>query len=184
MIEHLLVSVISDDKPGVVGAIAEAISQKGGNWLESRLTQLSGKFAGVIRVSVKRDFLAALEKDLLRLEEKEIWIKIERIKLKDNTPENQSTAYVHVLGPDRAGIVRELSKALVNQKINLANLETRLSSMPYSGDPLFEATGELEIPNNVDLSSLQDTLEQIADSLALDISLSENAFESQHLPPL
>ncbi len=73
--------------------------------------------------------------------------------------------------------MRELSKALVKSKINLAELETALSSMPYSGDPLFEATGRLEIPSGADLSELHETLDAIADALALDISFSEEPLQ-------
>lgn len=178
MFTHLLISIISDDKPGVVEALAETISQESGNWLESRLTKLSGKFAGVIRVSVKKDHVDQLESKCQQLQEKGIWTKIDHIDSDNATAEGKRTAHIHALGPDRSGIVRELSRALVSQNINVANLETRLSSMPYSGDPLFEATGELEIPENADLDSLNDTLDRIADSLALDISMSDKAFDT------
>ncbi len=173
MFSHLLVSVISDDKPGVVEAIAETISNEGGNWLESRLSQLSGKFAGVIRLSIAPEKTQALEAKLLQLDQKGIWVKCEQIETAQQNDAENTSAKIHVLGPDRPGIVKELSTALVAREINLAALETSLSSMPYSGDPLFEASGLLEIPHGTDLSGLHDTLDDIADALALDISFSE-----------
>ncbi|MFL0799966.1 MAG: cellulose-binding protein [Agarilytica sp.] len=174
MLSHILVSVISDDKPGVVEAIAETISNEGGNWLESRLSQLSGKFAGVIRLSIAPEKTQALETKLLELDQKGIWIKCEQVETATKNNTENASAKIHVLGPDRSGIVKELSTALVAQQINLAELETSLSSMPYSGDPLFEASGQLEIPLGTDRSELRDTLDRIADALALDISFSED----------
>ncbi len=178
MYAHLLVSVISDDKPGIVEAIAETITEHGGNWLESRLSQLAGKFAGIVRVSVDSAQQQALEQALSGLSEKAIWVKCETVNPAD-TATNSATkaakliAHVHVVGPDRSGIVREFSRALAKNNINLATLETFLSSMPYSGEPLFEAKGEIEIPKDFALSNLHDALDSIADALGVDISLSE-----------
>lgn len=48
----LIVTFVGSDKPGLVQHIASVISAQDGNWLESRMTQLGGKFAGIVRVSV------------------------------------------------------------------------------------------------------------------------------------
>lgn len=180
MLSHLLISVISDDKPGVVEAIAEAVSAHGGNWLESRLSQLSGKFAGVIRVSVDAGAQDALSSTLAELKSKGIWTSCEPMDAQAASEAVSEHAYIHALGPDRPGIVRELAKTFAHNGINLKELETSLSSMPYSGDPLFEAQGQLQIPEGVDLHALRETLDSIADQLALDISLSDSPFEAQH----
>ena len=46
-----VITFIGDDRPGLVEALAKVISGHDGNWLESRLSQLDSKFAGIIRVS-------------------------------------------------------------------------------------------------------------------------------------
>lgn len=175
---HRLISVISDDKPGIVDAIAEKIAEVEGSWLESRLSKLAGKFAGVIRVAIDETQADALDSSLASLTERGIWIKSEPIAGSTSRAQDLKIAYVHLLGPDRPGIVRELSKALLKNQINVANLETSISSMPYSGDPLFEASGELEIPADVDLQEFHDTLNSIGDALALDIELSEHPIDA------
>jgi glycine cleavage system regulatory protein len=43
--------------------------------------------------------------------------------------------------------------------------------MPWSGEPLFEATGLIEVPKSVDMNELYDYLDKIADELAVDIRL-------------
>ena len=69
---NLIITVISDDKPGVVEVLADTIRLHQGNWLESRLTQLAGKFAGVIRVQVESTHTEALQASLSALSSKGI----------------------------------------------------------------------------------------------------------------
>ena len=52
MIESLLITVIADDRPGVVQLLSDVIKSNGGNWLESNLAHLDGEFAGLIRINV------------------------------------------------------------------------------------------------------------------------------------
>jgi len=63
--DHLVLTVIAADKPGVVERIAQCIASFGGNWLESRMAHMAGQFAGILRVSVpvenRQALIAALE---------------------------------------------------------------------------------------------------------------------------
>lgn len=47
MSTFLVLTVIADDKPGIVEQLAATITEHGGNWLESRMAQMAGKFAGI-----------------------------------------------------------------------------------------------------------------------------------------
>ena len=44
----LVLTVIGDDRAGLVNALAEAVTAHGGNWERSQLAELAGKFAGKI----------------------------------------------------------------------------------------------------------------------------------------
>ncbi|MBL8502453.1 MAG: glycine cleavage system protein R, partial [Rhodocyclaceae bacterium] len=46
----LVLTVIGDDRPGLVGELSAAISSHQGNWLESSMSHLAGKFAGIVKV--------------------------------------------------------------------------------------------------------------------------------------
>src|ERR1039457_2941487 len=62
----LVMTIISPDRTGLVEAVARAVADHGGNWLESRLCRLSGEFAGILRIEIpaekKSALLAALQK--------------------------------------------------------------------------------------------------------------------------
>jgi len=170
---QLILTVICDDKPGVVEQLAQTISAHGGNWLESRMAQLAGKFAGILQVAVNESNKEALRQALLQLADKGFKIIIEDALAVTKSDAREFS--FSVVGSDRPGIVREIAQAFASRHINMGELETACSSMPMSGEPLFEATGVIEVPSSVDLNELRDQLDKIADELALDVRLESSA---------
>ena len=63
----LVLTVIGDDRPGIVEQIATAISEHNGNWLESSMSHLAGKFAGIVCVSIPDSQLDAVKSALAGL---------------------------------------------------------------------------------------------------------------------
>jgi glycine cleavage system regulatory protein len=172
MDKHFILSVLSDDRPGVTRRIAELVTKHHGNWLESRLTQLAGKFAGVIRIRLAEESVDDLRAAMNALTEQNIRVMVE--ELQTVSPQDQGrTATFSAVGPDRSGIVLEITQALTQYNINIAELNTNCSSMPYSGEPLFEAEGLLHVPPGTDLEQLAGQLDSIADALGIDIILEE-----------
>jgi len=174
MQEHLVLTVTSHDKPGVIEAIAQSISAHNGNWLESKLAQLAGKFVGVIRVSIQTEHVQPLETSLQALHGKGIYVVSEIEGLTENLKKLGHSASFHALGPDRQGIIKELSSAFASHHINVEELDTTLSSMPYSGEPLFEASGRILMPDAQNIDDLHSHLDEIANDLGIDISVKLN----------
>lgn len=172
MDKQFILSILSDDKPGVVKQIAQIVSLHGGSWQESRLTQLAGKFAGVVRITLSDEQQPALRASLEGLKQDGIRVQVEDVEsLRQQAPTR--SARFSLAGPDRPGIVLEITQALIQYQINVKDLKTHCSSMPYSGEPLFEAEGILSLPAATDFDLLNDQLNHIADNLALDIQLEE-----------
>ena len=48
----LVLTVVGDDRAGLVAAVADVVGNHGGNWENSQLAELSGAFAGIIEISV------------------------------------------------------------------------------------------------------------------------------------
>jgi glycine cleavage system regulatory protein len=175
---QLVLTIISDDKPGVVELLAQTIAQHQGNWLESRMAHLAGKFAGILQVAVASEGQAALREALTSLANQGLKIIVESAL--DNPKPIGKVFQFSVVGNDRPGIVREIAQAFAGRNINMGELETSCSSMPWSGDPMFEATGIIEVPNAVDIDELYDQLDTIAEELAVDIRLEAPATNTHH----
>lgn len=170
MRSQLVLTLIGRDRPGLVEALAARIAEHGGNWEESRMAHLAGKFAGLLRVSVPTDRAAALTKAIAALEREGL-----RVIVEGEEPEVRAGAAqrlrLDLVGNDREGIVREISQALALRGINVDELSTSCEDAPMGGGLLFRATALLRVPHEVALDELRATLEGLADDLMVELTL-------------
>jgi len=162
-----VLTVISDDKPGIVEKIADAINHNHGNWLESNLSHLGGKFAGIVEFRVDKENSDKLLNALKALTKQGLIIAIEPTNNEGTAA--PSTHQFTLVGNDRPGIIREISQAFALKGINVLELNTKCSSAPHVGTPLFEAWGKMHIPAQTDLDALETMLESLCDQLAVDL---------------
>lgn len=168
---QLILSVLSDDKPGVVREIANVATSHGARWLDSQLGRLCGKFAGVIAVEVAEARSEALVQALARLQERSIRVLAEPLV---QAPSDRLTQLAfEASAADRNGLVLELSQAIADRGMNVLQLHTQCTSMPYSGDPLFSAEGIVELPQGMAVEGACEALEQVAAELGMDFSIEE-----------
>ena len=166
----LILTVIGDDRPGLVGELSAAISAHQGNWLESSMAQLAGKFAGIVEVSVDSANAAALSASLGQL--KGLKVTVEPAAAQKSALAGRRLKLA-LVGHDRIGIVREVSQVLAHHAVNVESLDTHTSSAPMSAAVLFHATAELTAAPNLDVAALTGELERISNDLMVDITLDE-----------
>jgi len=170
MTKHLVLTVIGDDRPGLVGELSAAISAQQGNWLEASMAQLAGKFAGIVEVAVDDGHDAALKEALGQLKGLKVTVESAAAQKSALTGRRLKLALV---GHDRIGIVREVSQVLAHHAVNVESLETHTSSAPMSAAVLFHAVAELTAAPDLDVSALTGELERISNDLMVDITLDE-----------
>jgi glycine cleavage system regulatory protein len=167
----LVMTIISPDRTGLVEAVARAVADHGGNWLESRMCRLGGEFAGILRVQVPAEKKAALAAALQQLQTHGLQIVI-RDDAAAAAVAGKETK-LEIVGADRPGIVREITRALAKAGVNVEEFSSEVSSAPMSGETLFKATARLRIPADCDLATLRQELEKIASDLLVDVSFAE-----------
>ncbi|MEX1198036.1 MAG: ACT domain-containing protein [Pseudohongiellaceae bacterium] len=168
---YLILTLIGDDRPGLVDSLARTVADHGGNWLESSMSQLAGKFAGILRINVDAAKADALIEELHALEG--IRLVVERGRASDVETES-GLLHLSLVGNDRPGIVREVFQVLAAQHVNVESLETDCVSAPMSADMLFQASASLRVPPGMDTEPLREALERIADDLIVEIRLNED----------
>jgi glycine cleavage system regulatory protein len=168
----LVLTVLGDDRPGLVESVSESIAVYGGNWVESRMARLAGKFAGILRATVPAANAAALRQALQALERHGLTVVIET-STSDAAVQDYRGLRLDVVGNDHAGIVHDISHALAQRGINIDVFESECTSAPMSGGMLFKATAHLRVPTRVMLSELKETLEKLAHDLIVDITLED-----------
>lgn len=167
--DHLVLTVFAPDKAGQVERIALCVAEHGGNWLESRMSGLAGQFVGIVRIEAPVQAHDVLIKALQALASQGIQIQV--IPGGGETPGHWKPIAMELVGNDRPGIVRDITRLLTEQGINLEQLVTDVSPAPMSGDPLFHAEAMLAVPLDLPLETLQSRLETLADELMVELQL-------------
>lgn len=175
----LVLTLIGADRPGLVEAVADVVAKSGGNWLESRMAHLAGKFAGILRVEVPADKAAGVLSALANLEAQGLKVVGEPAKASPATQAGGRSLDLDVVGLDRPGIVRELSQLLASSGANVEELATDRISAAMSGEMLFVAKARVQLPSSADLAGLRSSLERLANDLMVEIKLVETALEAK-----
>jgi glycine cleavage system regulatory protein len=168
----LVLTLIGPDRPGLVQAVAGIVAEHGGNWLESRMTHLAGKFAGILRAELPDNRVTAALDALAALEGKGLKIVSETVARAEREPPSRAMD-LELLGLDRPGIVREIAQLLAESEVNVEELTTNRTSAPMSGEILFEARAHVHVPAGTDLAKLRGALERVASDLMVEIKLED-----------
>lgn len=166
-----ILTIAGQDRPGLVERVAGVVAAHGGNWLESRLIQLGGFFAGVVRVDVPAAGQDALQNDLAALATEGLTVNA--------TPASGAVAaaprevLVNITGLDHPGIVSQISSAVARAGLNVEEFTSEVVSAPMSGEALFTAAMRLTGSPSVDLAAFSAALETLSAELMVEISLTE-----------
>ena len=179
----LVLTVIGDDRAGLVDALADPIARHEGNWDRSHMARLAGKFAGIVVVSVPDERTDELTAELDALTAQGLLDVTVAIASNDGPVDTDGVLQLHLIGQDRPGIIREVASALARRNVSIEELETSASSAPMSGELLFEATATLRVPADNDPSDLRTVLEAIANELMVDLDVRERRRPDQHDAP-
>jgi glycine cleavage system regulatory protein len=167
----ILLTVLGDDRPGLVSDLSAPINAHGASWERSQLSRLAGKFAGIVLVAVADERLDALVADLTALKAQGLEVTIERT---DEPVERESLRlHLELLGADHPGIVAEISAALAARSVSIDELSTDVRDAPMAGGTLFEARAVLNAPPTTSTEALRSMLEGLADELMVEIRLSD-----------
>ncbi|WP_024327841.1 glycine cleavage system protein R [Thioalkalivibrio sp. AKL19] len=165
----IILTVIGPDRPGLVSAVAARARAAGGNWLESRMAQLAGQFAGVVLLEAETDVADNLESALRELEGDGLQVQIQRGS--DISAPVRHHVMLDLVGHDRPGIVQDITAVLARHSVGVETLDTACEPASMTGEPMFHAQAQLGVPEGVDLDTLQDDLEALANELMVDLEL-------------
>ncbi|WP_298890440.1 ACT domain-containing protein [uncultured Serinicoccus sp.] len=171
----LVITVIGDDRPGLVAVLADVVAEHGGSWERSQLAELAGKFAGIVTVDVPDSRSRSLAEALGGLGgvlETTVHL-VGEDELVATAPAGPEGDLLHLdlVGNDRPGIVKEITGILAEHEVSVEDLQTKVVPAPQAGGDLFAAKVRLRAPADTDLSALRRALEELAAELLVDISL-------------
>ena len=141
---ELAVTAVGADRPGIVARVTGVLFEHGGNLEDSTMTILGGHFAIMLLVSTDTD--PALLEEALRTATADLGLVVTVRRVGEGTATPSPTHVVSVYGPDRPGIVHEVTTALAALDVNVTDLETRVL-----GDdrPVYALVLECALPDGV-----------------------------------
>ncbi len=167
----LVLTVVGDDRSGLVSAVADIVKVHGGNWENSELAELAGAFAGIIEVSVAPERAGALSAALEGLE----GTLAVTVHTGSSVVAADAARIVRfdVVGNDRPGIVHEVSSALSARGASIERLSTQTTDAAMAGGRLFEAVITASVGVEVAVDDLVADLERIAAEIQVDVTLAD-----------
>ncbi len=166
---QVILTVVGSDRPGLTQRLADAVLAAGGNWLESSLATLGGKYVGAVLVELDEGSVAALEAGVRTIDGEGLTVTLVAAA-PEAVPEGAALR-LELVGQDRLGIVREVSAALAALNVNIDDLSTRIDSEAWSGAPLFHANALLRLPDGVGEEAVRAALEAVSGDLMVDFTV-------------
>jgi glycine cleavage system regulatory protein len=166
----LVLTLLGPDRPGLVELLSELVTRHRGNWVDSRMARLGGQFAGILRVDMDPGQVEPFGVACQALERSGMRVLVSAGE--DMPPERPlRSASLDLVGQDRPGIVREISRVLAERGVNVEELTTGVTNAPMSGEALFFAKARLGLPPELPTDSLRESLERLAADLMVDLTL-------------
>lgn len=170
MSESVVLTIVSDDRPGIVEALSRVLEEHGGNWTESSMLSLAGKFAGILLASVPPEKVGGFLADLKTLESGGMRIVAQLTR--ESSPASGAREFeLELVGQDRPGIVHDITEILSRHHVNVLELQTECQSASMSGETLFHARARMQAPPSASIDHLRRDLENLANELMVDIRL-------------
>jgi glycine cleavage system regulatory protein len=167
----LLVTVVGHDRPGLVKLVSDTIKQQNGNWLESRLSHLGGKFSGLVLAEFDSEHTDSAIKALSQLSHDGLTVTCEAV-----APQTRSEQMnIQLVGNDKPGIVYEVAGAINALNGNVEQFSSKVESAPMSGGELFKATLSISLPEGTTFQDVKNHLESMADEWMVDLVIDKEA---------
>lgn len=168
--DHIILTAIGTDRPGLVDEVSQFIFERGGNIEDSRMVNLRGQFAMMVLVGGAKAAFDRLQTEAGQLQ-RQTGLHVELHPAAGQRAEASAQAMAWRLSAatiDQPGLVHRISHLLRSQNANIESLETRLVPAPITGAPMFELELVMSIPRSTPISQLREQLGRLCDDLNID----------------
>lgn len=158
------ITVIGQDRPGIVADVAEALARLGANLTDSTMTRLRGHFAMTL-VCTATASAAETEAALAPLTgDGQLLASVREVRPDGAGAPAGDPYLLTVHGADRLGIVAAVTRVVAEAGGNVTDLTTRLAG------PLYVLIAEVDLPGG-SAETISARLAEVAAGLEVDVTL-------------
>lgn len=167
MSQMVAITVIGEDRPGIVAGVTRSLYEAGCNLEDVSSTILRGHFAMMLIVGAPVELSAEdLEERLAPVAER-MHLTVTVRPVREVDPEVPGpTHMVSVYGADRPGIVYRVAEVLAQAGVNVTDLNSRMIGTP--DEPLYALMMEVAVTGERDLGA---DLQGVRDELGVEVTV-------------
>ncbi|MGI8906651.1 MAG: glycine cleavage system protein R [Candidatus Sumerlaeaceae bacterium] len=171
--EHVIVTSVGSDRPGIVAELSGWILENGGNIEDSRMSQLGGEFATLVLVSGDTGLAQKLESAREQFASQcGQTISSKPVAAAPSAPAISHLRYqLKATALDHPGIVHQVSQLLREQSVNIVSASTHTTPAPFTGAPVFQFQMLVDVPGTTTAAKLRDQLRELGDRDNIDFTL-------------
>ncbi len=172
IMKTLVLTVIGEDRPGIVAELSELVEKHQGNWLESHMANLGGQFAGIVQVEVNAGDAQPLTEALHLLSERGLSVVVAGAG-EPAPPMPTRSLEIELLGRDHPGIVHEVTEGLADIGVTIETMSSECFSGSMSGGEMFKAVLGIVVPETLSYTAIEKTLHRISNDMMVDVLIEE-----------
>lgn len=167
-----VLSFVGTDRPGLTRQISNTIASSQGNWMESRLSRLAGKYAGILLISLPQTAAGDLLHSLQTMPDCDLKWMMEATESTASTSTGSANRNwsLELIGHDRPGIVRDVTDALRALSVNIEDMRSEITDAPMSSEVLFKAKLQLSAPESLPATRIEACIEALTDELMFEVN--------------
>jgi glycine cleavage system transcriptional repressor len=172
MKKTVVLTGVGRDRVGIVAELTQALCDSGCNLLDSSMTLLRGEFALIVMAELPENVSLEKLQGSMKAIENQLGMAVHVRLISEEEMEERpidNAFVVSVYGADKPGIVAKVTRALANSGINITDVQTK--STGSSTNKIFVMILEVTAPSALSVSSVEKTLRDIAQQLAVDVSV-------------
>ncbi|SQD76656.1 glycine cleavage system protein R [Moritella yayanosii] len=160
------ITIAGQDHPQLVNQLAAATHNLGGRWIVSKITRLAQQVVGIIKIDIpttaaeqlKQEFNAqkGLQIRIIDANESCVVSVRKQIKLK-------------IESADRLGLIKDITRTLEDIDIKIIQIENHRVAVPEFGELMFFAELALDIPTEINIEQLLDSVQQVETNMRVDV---------------
>jgi glycine cleavage system transcriptional repressor len=170
------ITAIGKDRPGIVAGVSKVLFNLGVNIEDSSMTILRSEFAMILIISAEEEVEAPDFKGHFKELVDKMGLFISVKELHENETHSKKLYsgkpyIISVIGTDKPGIVYRVTELLALKGINITDLKTKVIS--GEGSPVYTMIIEVDVPECVDITLLEEEFSLIEKEMAIDINIKE-----------